>query len=202
MADPTYGDLVTDAENHVLAAVNVLSRETPDPASTRTAIRCHGQLLRTAARHADFLLSATHSAGDGRDYRRAVTDFRQALTPWRRSAVPLDANEPAVHEAWRAAAINLGLAHDVLATHIGPSGEPLTLQAPLLDRTARSGALLRLAAIVDVAALAAPRLTLRARQEKVDFSPELALIEQCQRRLKIDPLSTAADSSHRRNTTT
>jgi hypothetical protein len=179
MDGPTYGDLVTAAENQVLAAVGFLGVGAPGPASTRAAIHGHGQLLHVAAKHADFLLSATHGANNGRDHRRAAAGFRQALTPWRQSAVHLEANAPSVHEAWRAAAVNLGLAHDVLASHVGPSGQSLTLHAQLLDdRTARSGALLRLAAIVDVAALAAPRLARQAHRAKVDSSPELALLEQ------------------------
>jgi len=171
----TYGELLAETEQHVVAAIHALHHMTPNAANTAEAIAGHVRLLHRAAGHAAFLATEgrvfTH---DAPRRRQAVRAFCDALSPWRHTNLRANgSNEP-----WHAAAERLAIAHDILATHIGPAHQPRTLDAEVLHKPAAAAqGLRRLAGIVDVAALAAPRLARQAREVTPDAKPELALLE-------------------------
>jgi hypothetical protein len=177
MRAPTYGEVLDETEHHVLAAIDALHQITPNATNTATAIAGHVRLLHASAVHASFLADESGVLTDRtRRGTRAIQAFCDALSPWRRTK--LDAASRDRTGPWHAAADRLGIAHDILATHIGPAHEPRSLEAAALREPGASAtALQRLAAIVDVAVLAAPRLARQARQSTPDATTELALLE-------------------------
>jgi hypothetical protein len=117
---PTYGELIETAGAVVAHAMDTRR-------DSRTAqMRGSRRLVSVAARHAAFL-AESFALGQAHE---AAKLFAHDLA---RNAIELGDEPPDRAEPWRCAADLLGVAHDLLATHLGPDCERLSPFAPAHD---------------------------------------------------------------------
>ena len=168
----TYGQLVDVASRHaVTAAAQLALRPMGEPADAREAVAAYRALLGAIHAHIHTLFTvpqrleavAVSAAPDPRD--AAALQLVRGLQRFARQHRLTRDTVPGQGGAWRAAAMSLGAATDLLGTHHGRDGEARTPEAVELERASVRAA--GLAGVGDLACtvLAAERdLGLRAGQ--------------------------------------
>jgi len=163
---PSYGELLDEATRHVaVGAEQTLIRF----GNARAALDGYDDLLAALRQHVAFLLgprlAGLPEGSEPGPREAALLALHRALTVSRPGRARRLDRENAVESSWTAAAHVLRLAHDVLATHVGPDRQHLTPDAALLDEPqARWGAATRLAELALTTAAAAAPLHLRAAE--------------------------------------
>ncbi|BDO42091.1 hypothetical protein [Cellulomonas sp. NTE-D12] len=159
----TYGDLVGRAGVDIhTGLLQVMRRGFQDPTQAQNTVGTYYDLLAALRNHAWWLLDPAKARpadlppqGRGRpdhdDLDLVAANLFASLGPLTQRPVPMPYPEPTFDHPWRDAAVKLGVATDLLATHVGPRYEPRSEQAALvLDPEQRHGALAFIAALTDL----------------------------------------------------
>lgn len=159
----TYGDLVGRAGVDIhTGLLQVLRRGFRDATQAQNTVGEYYDLLAALRSHSWWLLDpagmrtlelrpAGRGAPDGGDLDRVAANLFASLGPLAQRPTWLPYPDPAFDHPWRDAAVKLGAATDLLATHIGPRDEPRSEQAALvMDPAQRRAALAFIASLTDL----------------------------------------------------
>jgi len=155
---------MNEAGSLVAAAARSMTEPLAGISQVRNAATGHQRFLSVAARHAEFLGGPGGRADADHPSRRLATTLMNLST-----GGSYGDNEPAP-SPWHRAGDALAVAHDVLATHVGPAGELRGPDTALLAHENQTGpALAELADIALVAVEASRPLALQVLQAALQF---------------------------------
>ncbi|OJV75519.1 MAG: hypothetical protein BGO37_01450 [Cellulomonas sp. 73-92] len=159
----TYGDLVGRAGADVHAGLlRVMRRGFVDAKQAQNTVGAYYDLLAALRAHTWWLIDPARVRSqelmgqsgtlDGDDLDRVAARLFSELGPLTQRPVWLPYPDADFDHPWREGAARLGAATDLLATHLGPRGEPRSeLAALVLDADKRRGAVAFIASLMDVA---------------------------------------------------
>ena len=161
----SYGALLAEAATATATAHEASSRPFHDPQVAADVVIDYERFLAIGGRHLKLLLAPPDTRASG--LRRAHRDFAHWLATL--------AMERRGDNPWAEAGDSLGLAHDVLATHVSTNGQLLSPDADsLTERGVQAAAFARVAGLLETSLSRAQELLTNARSVQPPREPALS----------------------------